>query len=98
MICEKRVQRKGCESMSVNSPVPGLRDKALARAVAPVWSGAVRVPTRSDTRGGTRDLNRRARRFPGAHRDPHCTFWRTVAQELLYFGTAGHVQLWRDGR
>lgn len=78
---------KGCESMSVNSPVAGLREEALARAVAP--AGATSMPRRPSSRRPS---------FPGAHRDPRCTFWRTVAQELMYFGTAGHVRPWRTGR
>ena len=73
--------------MSVNSPVVGLRDPAVARsATAPTASAAPAVRTFG-----------RPRRLPGAHRDPRCTFWRTATHELVYALTAGHVRPWRRG-
>lgn len=84
--------------MSVNSPVVGLTDPALARAVAPA-TGQVLVPARTQGSQARTALGaRRARRIPGAHRDPRSTFWRTIAQELVFFGTAGQVRPWRAAR
>lgn len=72
--------------MSVNSPVAGLREPTLARAV----SGASVAPAPARPR--------HAKQVVGAHRDPGGTFWRTTMDELVYFMTLGTVRPWRRRR
>lgn len=80
------MNRKGCESMSVNSPVAGLREPTLVRAVS--GASVAHAPARA----------RRARHAAGAHRDPAGTFWRTTMDEVVYFMTMGTVRPWRRRR
>lgn len=77
--------------MSVNSPVAGLREPTLARAV-------VALPATTTVAPAGTARARRGARAPGAHRDPHGTFWRTTMHEFVFFMTMGAVKPWRRGR